>query len=377
MNTLSIHEDLDYDAGFETRLESFETEDGVELKLKRYARKGARPVILAHGFLGNGYEFDLPQRSHNLALYLAERGYDVWVVNFRGCGRQPYRSVVRNWNYSMDHLAAFDVPAIIDGVCRAAGKLPVWIGQSMGGMVLYMYLQGASIEGDSSSFRVNGDRDLSAQRNYSILGGVTIASTPAFYGRGRGWLKRRSKSPFFPAETKWWIRRFRSLNETSPRLHTRGPGFLADRYPRLAMTVAMRGPLANFLYNVKNVDPEVGYSLLKWSSDYVTARMAAQMASVFLGDLKDYNGEYNYSRNMDRITSPMLFLTGSNDFFGPENIREFGFEKVSSRIKKFEVFNHYGHTDLVMGKHVETEVFPAILAWLEQLEMSALQALAG
>jgi len=86
-------EDATYDNDFETRVESVLTEDGVELKLKRYVSEGAQPVLLVHGFFANGYCFDLPHQNHNMALYLAERGYDVWVASFRGCGREPYRCI--------------------------------------------------------------------------------------------------------------------------------------------------------------------------------------------------------------------------------------------------------------------------------------------
>ena len=113
------------------------------LRGKRHVNDGAQPVILAHGFMGNGYEFDLPRRDHNLAVHLARQGYDVRVSSFRGCARNPNLREAAGWKYTMDHLATYDVHALIDGVTLRTGRRPVWLGHGMGGIVLYMYLQGA------------------------------------------------------------------------------------------------------------------------------------------------------------------------------------------------------------------------------------------
>ena len=64
-------EDLSCLDCMDNRVETIHTRDGVALRLKRYVNDGAQPILLAHGFLGNGLEFDLPHRRHNLALYLA------------------------------------------------------------------------------------------------------------------------------------------------------------------------------------------------------------------------------------------------------------------------------------------------------------------
>jgi pimeloyl-ACP methyl ester carboxylesterase len=206
---LQPSEDIHYDDGFEKRAETFETGDGVSLKLKRYVNEGGQPILLVHGFFANGFCFDLPHKDHNMALYLAERGYDVWVASFRGCGREPYRCGVNDWNHSVDHLAAFDAPALIDGVASVTGKRPVWIGHSMGGMVLYMYLQGTRIERGKTDFRVICDPELAVERNRSILGGITIGSPPAFYFGGKDWLESLSSLPLYSAFTGGMVQYFR------------------------------------------------------------------------------------------------------------------------------------------------------------------------
>ncbi|MDD3717596.1 MAG: alpha/beta hydrolase [Actinomycetota bacterium] len=350
----------------ESRAESFVTADGVRLKLRRYANEGAQPVLFAHGFNGNGLEFDLPHREHNLALFLAERGYDVWISSFRGCGREPYVCDSGGWGHSIDHLAALDAPALVAGVRGATGRKPIWIGHSMGGVVLYMFLQGVTISG--GGLRVTADPELARERNDSILGGITIGSPPGLHCGGGDWIAKLERLPFFEQIARLLVRVLDRAGETSPRVPVSRIGSFTERFPRLGRLLAMRGPIAIFLYNAKNVYPDVGYSLLKWASDNVTTRMAAQFVALGLDpDFKDYNGGYNYTANMSSITAPIFFITGTEDFAGPDNVREYGYEKVSSRVRRFENYRDYGHTDLVMGKRVYHEVYPDILEWIEGL----------
>jgi pimeloyl-ACP methyl ester carboxylesterase len=361
-------EDLDCVNSMENTTETFHTEDGVELKLKRYVNEGGQPLLLAHGFTGNGLEFDLPHRGHNLALYLAERGYDVWISSFRGCGNGPYRCRTKDWDHSVDELAALDAPALVNGVTLATGRTPIWVGHSMGGIVLYMYLLGATVERTNGSYHTTVDPSLIEERNRSLLGSVTIASPPSLTYGGGDWIAKLESLPFYRANARFLVRYLESMGRVSPKLSVSGLRDFVTRFPRLGRILAQRGPIAIALYNPDNVDADVGYSLLKWASDNVSTRMASQFLALALDpELRTYSKESSYTANMHRITSPLLFITGSEDFVGAENIRLDGYEKVSSPLKRFKFYDGYGHTDLVMGKRVEEEVYPVILSWIEDL----------
>jgi lysosomal acid lipase/cholesteryl ester hydrolase len=78
----------------------------------------------------------------NLAFVLADKGYDVWLGNFRGnkyCRTHKKYNVSQNefWNFSIDELAMVDFPQIVDFVLAQTGKekLSV-IGHSMGSSAL-------------------------------------------------------------------------------------------------------------------------------------------------------------------------------------------------------------------------------------------------
>ncbi len=354
--------------GLDVNLESVYTMDGMILRLKRYIRMGAPPVILAHGFHGNGMEFDLPRRGRNLAVFLAKNGYDIWIANFRGCGRYPWLSQGGSWRHSLDHLAALDVPALVEGVTEITGRKPVWIGHSMGGTLLYMYLQGVMMLSENGDLRVVTDPELARVRNRSILGGVTIASPAAFHLEGEGWVGRLSLLPLFRFNLELLNKYMRWLDAFYPRLPLglAISGFFAQ-HPRLGRMAAM-SPLSEVIYRRGNVDADTAFSLIKWAGDNVSNRMFIQLTDALLnGELMDYHRVYSYTANMDRVNAPLFFVTGGEDFAGPNNIYEHAYCKVSSEMKRFECFPGYGHTDLVMGKWAERDVYPSILEWTEKI----------
>jgi pimeloyl-ACP methyl ester carboxylesterase len=351
-----------------TTVETFLTEDGVALKLKRYVNQGAQPILLAHGFTGNGFEFDLPHRRHNLALYLAERGYDVWISSFRGCGVGPYECKAKDWNHSVDDLAGLDAPALVNGITLATGKRPIWLGHSMGGIVLYMYLLGATAKPADGGYQTFVDPGLIEERNLSILGGVTIGSPPSQTYGGGDWIAKLEGLSFFEAQTKFLVQYLDVMGRFAPKMPMSRLRDFVTAFPRLGRIMAKKGPIAIALYNPDNVDADVGYSLIKCATDNVTTRMSSQILVLGLDpDYKDYRKEFSYTSNMHRITAPLFFITGSEDFAGAENVRVDGYERVSSPIKRFKYYEGYGHTDLVMGKNVYEEVYPEILSWIELL----------
>ncbi len=89
------------------------------------------PVLLTHGTFSNG------QVCTRLAAYLAEHGYDGWVLELRGHGEsQPGRGRV-----NFETWAALDVPAALEAVQRWTRRPELFlIGHSGGGLVFLMHL---------------------------------------------------------------------------------------------------------------------------------------------------------------------------------------------------------------------------------------------
>jgi pimeloyl-ACP methyl ester carboxylesterase len=363
--------DQDLSRGLEIERHEFVTPDGLALRLKRYANPGGVPVLLSHGFGGNGFTFDLPRENRNMAVYLAREGYDVWISSFRGCGRGPYLSEGGDWRHSMDHLAIFDAPTLVDGVTAATGRRVFWIGHSMGGLVLYMYLQGARFSGGNVVVSVPA---LVRERHRKLLGGATMGASPVFCwphddpdrkgfnGTGRG--RRR---------IEWHVKRLLVKEGVSPRVHARGTrSGLLRRHPRLVMAIT-RSPFVARAYHRSNTDKETTTSLAFWGKDDVSAGMWVQrLSSLLEGDLLQHPPSapgaepYDYAANMSLVTTPMLFLTGDRDY-GPGAIERYGYRAVASDSKKFVNLPGYGHVDLLMGRRASADVYPLLADWIKEV----------
>ncbi|KAH6923659.1 hypothetical protein HPB50_004399 [Hyalomma asiaticum] len=106
------------------------TEDGYVLSLQRV---GGRllpplgpPVLLVHGLLSSAAEWVINYPHQSLAFLLADAGYDVWLGNCRGT---PYSrghlehsdSDGRYWDFRLDEVGLFDLPALVDYVLERTG----------------------------------------------------------------------------------------------------------------------------------------------------------------------------------------------------------------------------------------------------------------
>jgi pimeloyl-ACP methyl ester carboxylesterase len=363
-------QDEDVSRGLPVEKHEFKTADGVTLRLKRYANPEGDPVLLCHGFGSNGTSFDLPSEGHNLAVYLARLGYDVWISSWRGCGHEPYDSACGDWSHTIDDLAVYDAPALVDGVSAATDKPVFWIGHSMGGHILYMYLQGVHFEDG----RVVSDPALIAERNGKLSGGVTIGSPPGFrYQKGDPYslvFGSRAGRAVINAMNQEMLK-----NEvTSP--HVAGlssMGKLIEKHPRLVMAVS-RSPFMFVTYCRRNTDKDTTTQLTRLGVGDASAGMYVQLFSALLDEeFLEHPGrcspgsQYDYTANMGVISLPIFFLTGTEDFANPRTIKALGYEKVSSSTSEYACLDGYGHTDLIMGRDVEREVFPLISDWIDTI----------
>lgn len=95
--------------------------------------KGKQPIVLVHGSFTNR-RFWLSSQGIGLARYLVESGFDVWLMEMRGHGLSP-----RNRDYVDNNLecyASSDVPAVNEFVIEKTGLKPVWLGHSLGGVLI-------------------------------------------------------------------------------------------------------------------------------------------------------------------------------------------------------------------------------------------------
>ena len=334
-----------------------ETTDGWMLAIRRYkpttAKPNALPVILCHGFGVNGTFWTLEEYS-DLADYLRNTGYDVWVLDLRGMGQSRRKPDFGRFvgaqirtelpggidDWTVDHYALVDAPAVIRKVQKLTGAPKVcWIGHSMGGMVMYAYLI----------------RGQNAQQNIQTFVAV---SSPVFM--------------FQPAD-----KMLQEMKESVDLLkYVSVKGFSRGIAPIAALGVT---PFDTLYYNRRNVTMLTIQRMYAYCMEDLPYGVAVQLNHMVIGGhFLSHDRKFDYSENLGKITIPMYFIGAKLDNMCPAGVAFRAYQSVGSRDKEFVHFSRangqsadYGHCDLIWGNNARTEVFPKILAWLDKHQPGA------
>lgn len=318
------------------------TPDGWELPLGRYLPRGERvarePVILCHGMGANRFNLDLNER-YSLARYLAQRGFETWVVELRGCGitRRPANG--RQYAHCFDDEVAQDVPALIGMVKEVSGSERVlWVGHSKGGMVMYAWC-GLAPRTD-------------------IAGVVAIGSpmrvAPLIHPALLGTLTRFENIPLLEAVyLSSPVRALAPLGST---------GILRLRY--MAMSENMEPEITGFA--MANLIGNVSRKTLRQFSRWRTT-----------GRFTNWDGTVDYGEGLATSPVPFLLIAGGADILVPavsvEAARDAmitarGLDRVeyvlASKTSGWSC--DYGHGDLVLGRKAPEEIFPRVETWLRE-----------
>jgi len=333
------------------------TEDGWRLGVRHYAPEhpdpGKLPVVLCHG-LGLNATFWTITNDH-LPYQLTARGYEVFVFDIRGSGendrpgrhdringvlRQTFLREQGERGWTVDDLVKYDVPAILDYVkCETGHDRVNWIGHSLGGMLVFPYLELtphperiANFVGMGSTI-IQADIPqtdmLQANRGLRVL---SLFASPGRLGRPLA---------FFRVPGMERIDRFYYSNENVDRL-------TISRF--YGYTLEDTGPGA-----LRQLAPYLEY-----------------------GHMLSADRRVDYSARLGEITTPTLMIAGDGDIMSdvPSTALTFaGLGSPDKAIMRFGKSNghvaDYGHCDLVWSRHAPREIFPPLIDWLDQRQPGA------
>ena len=132
------------DQNYPLEIHSARTKDDYILTIFRIQargsgiRNGLQPLILSHGLDEISHAWIMSGQTHSLGFVLADRGFDVWIMNNRGSAysRSNMNYHVHDgemWDFSFQEMALYDVPAILELVSnKTGGKKSIIIGHSQG-----------------------------------------------------------------------------------------------------------------------------------------------------------------------------------------------------------------------------------------------------
>jgi len=336
------------------------TKDGWRIGVRRIAPDrpdpAKLPVILVHGLGLNGTFWTIT--DNHLPGQLADRGYEVYVVDMRGSGasqrvgpvgkvnaalRQTPFLEVGEGNWNVDDQMRYDVPAILDYVRERSGKAQVnWVGHSLGGMLMFAFL-----ETDAHPERI---------ANFVAMGApVTLADAP---------------------ETSM-LRANRALRKMLTVVST----------GRLARPMRFGRPpglerIDGFYYTAENVDKRTidrfyGYTLEN------PGRGALKQLDPYLefGHYYSADRRYDYAMGLGRVKVPLLMMAGERDVMASVDSTRQTLDAVASPDKTLLRYGRrdghvddYGHCDLVWSRYAPVELFPPLIDWLDRRQPAMVEA---
>ena len=292
------------------------------------------PVILCHGLSYNSNFWNLDMGS-SFAGQLSRRGYDVWVPSLRGVGKSKPGPGAPG-DCTVDDYIHKDLPAIIEYVKEKTNHPKVtWIGHSMGGMVMFGYLE--------------------TEKPENVKNFVAIAAPMIFFDPKNDVLEETLKN-------KNLMKAVAAL--TGTKIPSQVAGGLGAR---------VDVPLYTLFYNYDNMSPFTVMKLKAKVVDNTKPGVLDQMMQFLkTGEFTSVDGKFSYTKELGRVKLPILFIAGQVDNMAPPDVVRYAYEHVSSKDKRYRLFctangcrANYGHDDLVLGTYAEVEVFPYIYFWLE------------
>lgn len=310
------------------------TADGAWVYLERHAAEGPA-VVLCHGISSNHHFWDLaPGRS--LADHLQAAGYDVWNLDLRGHGpaRRDPEGHRQRAGWTVDDYGEHDLPAAFAHITAArGGDAPAhYVGHSMGGMVLAVYLATAEDIPLRSAVVVGSPLDF---RDADPL--TRLALGGSVFGR---------LTPFLPT-------------------------------PRGARLVARfrRAPLHvdDMLFNPDQIEPQARKAMYRAVVSPLSRGELRQFGRmVHDGEFRPDDGGEPWRTQLGHVQLPMRFIAGRADRIAPPDRVWSYYEAIGSEARDFVVAGRsngfvgdYGHLDMGVGDHAETDVYPWISGWFE------------
>jgi choline dehydrogenase-like flavoprotein len=323
------------------------TSDGTEVRLTRYHAGSKGPIVLAPGYGNKARVFALTTNQTSFVEYLAARGYDIWLFDYRS---SPELEASKT-QFNVDDIAMRDYPAAIATVQGVSGAESVQVlAHCVGSMSFVMALAGG-------------------------LRGVRSGIC--------------SQLGLHPIPTP--LNRLRSHLRLPTLLKAAGIGTMTTDYdPPGAFDMALDAIMRAFGGRHRDESAVARRIMFIYGDTYDNARLNDKtlqaMEDIFgvsnmtffehiammirRGHSVDAQGAEVYLSNLERITTPITFVHGEhNRMFLPESTQK-TFDLLCRVNGPDQYRRHiipgYAHLDCWVGENAEMDVYPLALRELEQ-----------
>src|SRR3954468_23866639 len=327
---------------------SVPTSDGTEVRLTRYQMGTKGPLVLGPGYGNAARAFAVDTVEKNWVQYLGEQGYDVWLRDYRASPDLP-----SSWTqFTVDDIALRDWPAAVETVRRAtrAGSVQAR-GHCVGALSLFMAIGGGLQGLRSAMFSAAAGHPIPAAGN-QVRAHVRLSTL--FKTLGVEGLNTDYDPDSLPD------RAVEALMKAVPFRHVYD-------HPVARRIYFIYGDV----YRYENINREAMEQAVPafFGNGNITF-FEHISAMIRAGEARNVAGEDVYVSNTDAYRLPLTFITGEyNRMFVPKGLKR-TYEHVRAAngpdFYSHRVLGGYAHLDTWLGMEAERDVWPTVLAELEQ-----------
>lgn len=326
----------------------FLTEDKVELQLTRYQGGKKGPVLLAPGYGTSTLAFLTDTVETNFPEYLYANGYDIWLFDYRA---SPALAASRT-QFSLDDVATKDYPAAVAQIRAVTGSPDIQVMvHCVGSMTFLMSMLAGKLEGIRSAVC----SQLSFYPTTSEANKVKAAFNVGSFFESLG--IKTLTTDFNPSS---WTD---VLDDALLKLNLEGPPCNSAVCRRIWI---IYGDV--YGHDQLNDDTHNAIHEMFGVGNITTFNHLLKMIQA--GQIVDKDGKDVYLPNIERLKIPLTFFQATdNKLFLPEGTqRSFDLlcQKNGADGYSRITIPKYQHMDCFVGKDAARDIFPLILAELDQ-----------
>ena len=327
----------------------FATADGTALRLTRYRGGTKGPVMLVHGLGVSSLIFSIDTIETNLLEYLFERGYDVWLLDFRS-------SILLRAHlsrYTGDDVARQDYPAAVARVRAATGAPAVQVVAHCFGATTFTMAMLAGLEGVRSSVI----SQISTHVETPLL---TRLKTGLHVPQLLGALGVTSLTAYVDTHADWSSRLYDAALKLYPT------EFEEHCHSKVCRRIAfMYAPL--YEHDQLNAATHDAMHEMFGGAAISAFEHLGRLSSV--KHLVGADGSEIYMDKLARLAIPTAFIHGAeNGCFLPRSTEETVAALSAANgagLYKRHLIPGYGHIDCIFGKNAVRDVYPRIVEHLD------------
>jgi cholesterol oxidase len=328
---------------------TFTTKDGVQLRLTRFQGGTKGPVMLTPGFGTSAIAYTIDTTETNYPEFLFERGYDVWILDYRASPSLPSAAT----QFTLDDIALYDYPAAVDTVRSVTGRDSVQIMAHCVGSGTMLMALAAGLQGVRSAVASQLTLHPRMVAVNKIRAGLYLADVISALGVD-------TLTTDIEKDPSW----SEKLYDTALRLYPSGKESCSSAFCRRVMfqygEVYDHDQLNDATH--EHLHEAFGVSNLKTFKQITVAIRKGHFVSA--------DGDDVYLPAAHNLKLPIAFLHGEhNRLFRPEGSAltfEYLKEKNGPEYYTRHVIKDYAHMDCFIGKNAARDVYPVVTAELDR-----------